>query len=97
MAGPQFQPARDHLSLSEAFFDPVEAADFPETRLRYADRDWAARIGLGGLPDERWLAHFGRFEPFEGSLPQPLALKYHGHQFQHYNPDLGDGRGFLFA
>ena len=30
-------------------------------------------------------------------LPQPLALKYHGHQFQDYNPDLGDGRGFLFA
>ena len=97
MAGPQFQPARDHLSLGEAFFDPVEAADFPQTRLRYADRDWAARIGLGRLSDERWLAHFGRFEPFEGSLPQPLALKYHGHQFQHYNPDLGDGRGFLFA
>jgi uncharacterized protein YdiU (UPF0061 family) len=26
-----------------------------------------------------------------------LALRYHGHQFQVYNPDLGDGRGFLFA
>ncbi len=24
-------------------------------------------------------------------------MRYHGHQFQHYNPDLGDGRGFLFA
>src|SRR6185295_8001328 len=22
---------------------------------------------------------------------------YHGHQFRTYNPDLGDGRGFLFA
>ena len=29
--------------------------------------------------------------------PQPLALRYHGHQFQTYNPQLGDGRGFLFA
>lgn len=27
----------------------------------------------------------------------PLALRYHGHQFRTYNPDLGDGRGFLFA
>ena len=27
----------------------------------------------------------------------PLALRYHGHQFRVYNPDLGDGRGFLFA
>ncbi len=26
-----------------------------------------------------------------------MALKYHGHQFQNYNPDIGDGRGFLFA
>ena len=26
-----------------------------------------------------------------------MALRYHGHQFRHYNPDLGDGRGFLFA
>jgi serine/tyrosine/threonine adenylyltransferase len=30
-------------------------------------------------------------------LIQPLALRYHGHQFRAYNPDLGDGRGFLFA
>ena len=29
--------------------------------------------------------------------PQPLALRYHGHQFQTYNPDIGDGRGFLYA
>ena len=26
-----------------------------------------------------------------------MALKYHGHQFGHYNPELGDGRGFLLA
>ena len=24
-------------------------------------------------------------------------MRYHGHQFRTYNPDLGDGRGFLFA
>jgi uncharacterized protein YdiU (UPF0061 family) len=29
--------------------------------------------------------------------PQPLALRYHGHQFRSYNPELGDGRGFLYA
>src|SRR5690606_30768787 len=53
--------------------------------------------GLGHLTGDQWLAHFGRFEPLAGSLPEPLALRYHGHQFQAYNPDLGDGRGFLFA
>jgi uncharacterized protein YdiU (UPF0061 family) len=29
--------------------------------------------------------------------PGPLAMRYHGHQFRTYNPDLGDGRGFLYA
>ena len=24
-------------------------------------------------------------------------MRYHGHQFRHYNSDLGDGRGFLYA
>lgn len=26
-----------------------------------------------------------------------MAIRYHGHQFRSYNPDIGDGRGFLFA
>lgn len=45
-------------------------------------------------PDE--LAHyFGG----GGLLPtsQPLAMKYAGHQFGAYNPDLGDGRGLLLG
>ncbi len=49
------------------------------------------------MSDAEWLAHFGRFNPLKRNLPQPLALRYHGHQFRHYNPDIGDGRGFLFA
>ena len=43
------------------------------------------------------MSHFGHFKPLEGSLTEPLALRYHGHQFQNYNAELGDGRGFLFA
>ena len=92
-----FQPARRHEDLGDAFFDRVAPADFPTTILRHRDRRWADRIGLGGLTEAQFLAHFGRFEPLCGSLPQPLALRYHGHQFRSYNPDLGDGRGFLFA
>ncbi|WP_027857229.1 protein adenylyltransferase SelO [Marinobacterium jannaschii] len=35
----------------------------------------------------------------EGLLPgsEPLAMKYTGHQFGYYNPDLGDGRGLLLG
>ncbi len=77
--------------------DPVRPADFPETILRFRNDRAAASVGLSGLSDADWIRHFGRFEPLAGNLPQPLALRYHGHQFRHYNPDLGDGRGFLFA
>lgn len=93
----QFIPAKSHADLGRDFFDPVAAADFPKTILRHRDQRWAERIGLGDLTEDEWLKHFGRFEPLPGSLPQPLALRYHGHQFRTYNPDLGDGRGFLFA
>ncbi len=80
-----------------ALFDVVKAADFPKTVLRYRNARAADSVGLEGLSDAEWLDHFGRFEPLPGNLPEPLALRYHGHQFRQYNPDLGDGRGFLFA
>ena len=92
-----FRASRQHETLGDTFFDRVAPADFPQTILRHRDQRWAARMGLDDLADPQWLAHFGRFEPLPGSLPQPLALRYHGHQFRSYNPDLGDGRGFLFA
>lgn len=91
------KPERAHLSLGEAFYDVVSPAHFPKAVLRFRNDRAARLIGLEGLTDEDWVSHFARFEPFEGSLPSPLALRYHGHQFGHYNPDLGDGRGFLFA
>ncbi|MEI6486102.1 MAG: YdiU family protein [Sphingomonadales bacterium] len=90
-------PATTILELGPDVFDPVEPADFPQTILRFRNDRAAAEIGLDTLDDAQWLQHFGRFAALPGSLRQPLALRYHGHQFRSYNPDLGDGRGFLFA
>ncbi len=67
------------------------------TILRYRNQRWAGEVGLEGLGEAEWLAHFGRFQPLPGNQAEPLAMRYHGHQFRTYNPDLGDGRGFLFA
>lgn len=75
----------------------VAPADFPQTILRYRNDRAAASVGLETLSDDEWIRHFGRFDALPGNLPQPLALRYHGHQFRAYNPDIGDGRGFLFA
>ena len=77
--------------------DPVAAADFPETIVRFRNHRAAAAVGLDFLSDSDWLAHFGRFAALPSNLTQPLALRYHGHQFRVYNPEIGDGRGFLFA
>ena len=92
-----YRPDTPILALADWLGDPVEAADFPETKLRFRNDRWAAAVGLADLDDEEWASHFGRFAPLPDNLPQPLALRYHGHQFRVYNPELGDGRGFLFA
>ncbi len=92
-----FHPERAIDAVADFLADPVEAAVFPSHRLRWRNDRAATEVGLAGLSDDEWIAHFGRFEPLPGSLPQPLALRYHGHQFRVYNLEIGDGRGFLFA
>jgi len=85
------------MRLGAEFADPVTPADFPQTLLRFRNDRAATTVGLEGLRDAEWLEHFARFRPLPDNQPGPLAMRYHGHQFRSYNPDLGDGRGFLFA
>ncbi|MBX3483367.1 protein adenylyltransferase SelO [Phenylobacterium sp.] len=92
-----YRPDPQFPALGSEFCDPVRAADFPETILRFRNDRAAATVGLDGLTDAEWIAHFGRFRPLPGNIDPPVAQRYHGHQFRTYNPDLGDGRGFLFA
>ena len=99
-AEPQVAPYRADtpiMQLAPWLADPVQAADFPQATLRFRNHRWAGAVGLQHLTDAAWTGHFGRFAPLPDNLPEPLALRYHGHQFRTYNPDLGDGRGFLFA
>jgi len=92
-----YRPAPQFPNLGSEFGDPVSAADFPQTVLRFRNQRAAATIGLDTLNDAEWIAHFGRFQALPGNIDPALAQRYHGHQFRSYNPDLGDGRGFLFA
>ena len=94
---PAYRPDPRFQALDGEFADPVAPARFPETVLRFRNDRAAATVGLETLDDQAWLRHFGRFEPLPDNQPQPLAMRYHGHQFRVYNPDLGDGRGFLFG
>jgi uncharacterized protein YdiU (UPF0061 family) len=94
---PEYRPDPKILELGADFYDPVKAADFPACTPRFLNQRCAERVGLGDLGDHGWAKHFCRFEPLPLNLPEPLALRYHGHQFRVYNPEIGDGRGFLFA
>jgi uncharacterized protein YdiU (UPF0061 family) len=92
-----YQPDPQISAISGWICDNVEAAPFPRHELRFRNRRWDKAVGLDSLGDGQWIDHFGRFEPLPDNLAEPLALKYHGHQFRVYNPEIGDGRGFLFA
>ncbi len=92
-----FHPTDVHARLGDLFYVEVDAAQFEPVALRYRNDQALSSIGLSHVDDAFLEKHFLQFDPFEGSLKRPLALAYHGHQFRHYNPDIGDGRGFLFA
>lgn len=88
-----FEPA--FQNLGEEFFDVVAAAEFPRHLLRFRNDRILPLLGLdpAQVTDGDFIAAFGQFRdrsPF-------LAMCYHGYQFGEYNPDLGDGRGFLYG
>jgi len=91
-----YRPDPAILELGPDFFDAVEPAAFPKCTPRFLNERWAGRVGLE-LTGEQWDAHFCRFQPLPDNLNEALALRYHGHQFRSYNPEIGDGRGFTFA
>ena len=80
------------LELGSDFYDIVKPATFPKQLLRYKN----TQIDLESITGFTW-QHLCNFNNLENNIQNPLALRYHGHQFRHYNPDLGDGRGFLYA
>ena len=81
--------------LPAHFFSQQAAASVPAPKLIAFNRPLAAKIGIIG-GDEKELA-----EVFSGNKTpkgaEPLAQVYAGHQFGHYNPQLGDGRALLMG
>ncbi|HLP91297.1 MAG TPA: YdiU family protein [Nostocaceae cyanobacterium] len=88
-----YEPALE--SLGSDYYDQVEADEFPQHILRWRNDTLLTRLGLEPqqVKDEDFITAFGKFQ---GRKPF-LALRYHGYQFGEYNPQLGDGRGFLYG
>ena len=93
----RYRPDPRILELGDGFYDVVAPARFPRHALRHRNQRWAARVGLETLDAAEWDASFAAFASLPDNLPERLAMRYHGHQFRVYNPQLGDGRGFLHA
>lgn len=88
-----YEPALE--SLGNDYYDEVKPADFPQHILRWRNDNLLPFLGLDSqsVTDTDFIKAFGKFE---GRQPL-LALRYHGYQFGEYNPNLGDGRGFLYG
>jgi serine/tyrosine/threonine adenylyltransferase len=88
-----YEPALE--SLGEDYGDRVTAEEFPQHTLRFRNDDILPTLGLDPqtVADDHFTEAFGAFA---GSQPC-IALRYHGYQFGEYNPQLGDGRGFLYG
>ncbi len=88
-----YEPA--FASLGDDFSDEVAAADFPLEILRFRNDDVLGQLGLKveDVTDAHFVEAFGKFQ----ERKPLLAMRYHGYQFGTYNPNLGDGRGFLYG
>ncbi|EKO3804033.1 YdiU family protein [Vibrio harveyi] len=81
--------------LPSAFFTYVTPQPLDNTRWVVWNGELAKQFGLPESANEELLNVFTGQNEFASFAP--LAMKYAGHQFGVYNPDLGDGRGLLLA
>ncbi|MGX9350532.1 protein adenylyltransferase SelO [Shimia sp. W99] len=85
-----------YARLPERLFARQEPTPVRAPRLVAFNHALAGQLGLTGIDDDTTLAAV-----FSGSrLPngaEPLAQLYAGHQFGHWNPQLGDGRAVLLG
>lgn len=83
----QFQNLPDH------FFTRVKPTPLRDPEMVCFNDDLAQQLGLNPQDKDQWTKIGAGQALIEGM--DPLAMKYTGHQFGMYNPDLGDGRGLL--
>ncbi|TNF35508.1 MAG: YdiU family protein [Gammaproteobacteria bacterium] len=86
-----------YLALGENFYERIKPTPVKLPVLIKFNQQLAAELGISAdKVDEQFLASV-----FSGNLIhetcQPLAMAYAGHQFGHFNPQLGDGRAIYLG
>ena len=93
MSADTFRIEHRYLELPASFYTRVHPTPLKGAHMVCFNHDLAAEMGMHTDNPEDWTGIGAGTELLEGM--DPVAMKYTGHQFGVYNPDLGDGRGLL--
>lgn len=93
MSNRRFRVEHRYLELPESFYTRVKPNPLREAKMVCFNHELAKTMGFHTRSEDDWTQVGGGAELLEGM--DPIAMKYTGHQFGVYNPELGDGRGLL--
>lgn len=93
----KLQVSNRYLQLPKLCFQPCQPLPVVAPQWVAFNQELARTLAL---PRDFWLSEIGLGLCSGNALPdwaQPVAQAYAGHQFGHFNPQLGDGRAHLIA
>jgi uncharacterized protein YdiU (UPF0061 family) len=93
MSSHRFRVEHRYLELPESFYTRVQPKPLHEPKITCFNHELAEAMGFHTRSESDWAGIGAGAELLEGM--DPIAMKYTGHQFGIYNPELGDGRGLL--
>ncbi|MBW7472480.1 protein adenylyltransferase SelO [Marinobacter sp. F4218] len=93
MSNNDFRVEHRYLELPDSFYTRVRPSPLRAPRMVCFNEGLADQMGFHTDNPEEWTRVGAGAELLEGM--DPVAMKYTGHQFGMYNPELGDGRGLL--
>ncbi|MBK1874190.1 YdiU family protein [Marinobacter sp. 1-3A] len=93
MSSNSFRVEHRYLGLPDSFYTRVQPTPLKDAKMACFNHKLAQEMGFHVSNEADWANIGGGAELLEGM--DPVAMKYTGHQFGTYNPELGDGRGLL--
>lgn len=88
-----FRIEHRYLELPDSFYTAQPPKPVSGARVVCFNHKLADTMGFHVRNEQDWAGVGAGRELLEGM--EPVAMKYTGHQFGMYNPELGDGRGLL--
>lgn len=84
-----------YVTLGESFYEKRRPTPVNEPFLIKYNHELAGWLGLPAISPDEGAALFSGNRVPDGA--DPVAMAYAGHQFGHFNPQLGDGRALLLG